>query len=253
MKFRESNGIMNIKVTLQYDGTEYHGWQVQNGCETIQQKLSEAIFAVTGEKTMPTGCGRTDSGVHAENYVCNFHTNAAISPERYVYALNAHLPKDIVCTKSEAADEEFCANRSAVKKRYVYRIVNSEFPNVFENRYAWHYKHKLDVEKMRAEAQAFLGEHDFVGFAASGFSVKTTVRTIYSIDIKEENNVIEIDVTGNGFLYNMVRIIAGTLVQIGGGVIRESAEDIINSKKRERAGITAPACGLRLKEVFYGE
>lgn len=253
MKFKESNDIMNIRVTLQYDGTNYHGWQVQCGCETIQQKLSEALFAVTGEKIQPVGCGRTDAGVHAENYVCNFHTNSRIPPERYAYALNSHLPSDIVCIKSEVVRDEFCANRSAVRKRYVYRILNSEFPNVFEARYAWHYRHKLDTEKMRREAAAFLGEHDFVGFASSGFSVKTTVRTIYSIDVRKENNIIEIDVTGSGFLYNMVRIMAGTLVQIGGGIINESAAEIIRSKKRERAGITAPACGLRLREVFYGE
>ncbi len=253
MKFRESNDIMNIRVTLQYDGTNYHGWQVQTGCETIQQKLSDAIFAVTGERICPTGCGRTDSGVHAKNYVCNFHTDANIPPERYAYALNTKLPPDIVCTKSEAVRDEFCSNRSAIKKRYIYRILNAEFPDVFESRYAWHYKHKLDAEKMRREAAAFLGEHDFIGFAASGFSVKTTVRTIYSINVEKEKDIITIDVTGSGFLYNMVRIMAGTLVQIGGGIIRESAADIIKSRNRERAGITAPACGLRLEEVFYGE
>lgn len=243
---------MNIRLTLQYDGTNYHGWQIQPDCKTVQQTVADAIRAVTGENVIPTGCGRTDAGVHAQNYVCNFNTDLAVPADRYAYALNSHLPEDIVCIKSEAVSQDFCANRSAIKKRYVYRILNSEFPDVFLGRYVWHYKYPLDIDKMRREAEPFVGEHDFVGFASSGFTVKTTVRTIYSLDIIKENNIITIDVTGNGFLYNMVRIIAGTLVQAGGGIIKDTAE-IIRSRDRSRAGITAPACGLCLKEVFYDE
>lgn len=243
---------MNIKLTLQYDGSDYHGWQVQPNGKTVQETVMDAIFAVTGERVTVTGCGRTDAGVHAENYVCNFHTSSSVPAEKYVYALNAHLPDDIVCKKSQEVSDDFCANRSAVKKRYVYRISNTEFPDVFMRKYAWHYKHKLNIEKMRREAKAFLGEHDFIGFAASGFTVKTTVRTIYSLDIYEEGGIITIDVVGNGFLYNMVRIMAGTLVQAGGGMISD-VEDIIRSRDRNRAGVTAPAHGLCLKEVFYDE
>lgn len=250
MKFRESNGIMNIKLTIQYDGTNYHGWQIQPGCRTVQQTVADAVSSVTGEKNIITGCGRTDAGVHAESYICNFHTSSSIPEDRYAYALNTHLPNDIVCKKSELVRDDFCSNRSAVKKRYVYRILNSEFRDVFYSRYSWHYKYPLDIDKMRFEAKAFLGEHDFVGFASSGFSVKTTVRTIYSLDIFKEKNMLTIDVVGNGFLYNMVRIIAGTLVQAGAGMISD-IDQIIKSRDRSRAGITAPACGLCLKEVFY--
>ena len=243
---------MNIKLTIQYDGTDYHGWQIQKNGKTIQQTLMDAIFAVTGEKVDLTGCGRTDAGVHGDNYICNFHTQSTLPPDRFVYILNNHLPDDIVCKKSEAVSDSFCAIRSAVKKTYVYTVYNAEFPDVFYGRYAWHYKFPLDVEKMQKEAQAFVGTHDFSAFAASGLSVKTTVRTIYAVDVEKKNDVITISVTGNGFLYNMVRIIAGTLVQAGGGMT-ENIAGIIKSCDRTRAGITAPACGLCLKEVFYDE
>lgn len=243
---------MNIKLTIQYDGTDYHGWQIQKDEKTIQQTLTDAIFAVTGEKVNVTGCGRTDAGVHGDNYICNFHTETTLPPDRLVYILNNHLPEDIICKKSEAVSDDFCAIRSALKKTYVYTIYNAEFGDVFYNRYAWHYKFPLDIDKMRAEAKAFLGEHDFAAFAASGFTVKSTVRTIYAVDIEKKGDVITIAVTGNGFLYNMVRIIAGTLVQAGGGMI-DNVKEIIESRDRTRAGITAPACGLCLKEVCYDE
>lgn len=243
---------MNIKLTIQYDGTNYHGWQIQKDEKTIQQTLTDAIFAVTGEKVSVTGCGRTDAGVHGDNYICNFHTETTLPPERLVYMLNNHLPSDIVCKKSEAVSDDFCAIRSAVKKTYVYTIYNAEFCDVFYNRYAWHYKFPLDIEKMRKEAKAFIGEHDFLAFAASGITVKSTVRTIYAVDIEKKGDVITIAVTGNGFLYNMVRIIAGTLVQSGGGML-DNVKEIIESRDRTRAGITAPACGLCLKEVCYDE
>ena len=243
---------MNIRLTIQYDGTDYHGWQIQKNGKTIQQAVMDAIFDVTGDRVDVTGCGRTDAGVHGDNYICNFHTKSTLPPERLVYILNTRLPDDIVCKKSEAVSEDFCAIRSALKKTYVYTVYNAEFPDVFYNRYAWHYKFPLDIEKMQKEAQAFVGTHDFAAFAASGLSVKTTVRTIYSVDVEKENDIITISVTGNGFLYNMVRIIAGTLVQAGGGML-ENVADILASCDRTRAGITAPACGLCLKEVFYDE
>jgi len=154
--------------------------------------------------------------------------------------------------EAEDTDENFHSNSSAVKKRYVYKILNREFPDAVMNRYSWHYKYPLDIEKMRIAAKAFIGEHDFIGFASSGFSVKTTVREIYSLDVDKNGDIITIDVIGNGFLYNMVRIIAGTLVFVGGGKINPNdMTDIINSKDRERAGITAPPQGLCLKEVYY--
>lgn len=245
---------MNIKLTLQYDGTAYHGWQIQKNSITIQETLTQAIEKVTGERVTLIGCGRTDTGVHADKYVCNFRTEANIPPEKYPYALNSHLPDDIVCFDAKKAAEDFHANKSAVSKRYVYRILNREFPDAVMNRYAWHYKYPLDLTKMKEAAEAFIGVHDFIGFAASGFSVKTTVREIYSLDVSQEDDIITIDVHGNGFLYNMVRIIAGTLVFAGNGKINPAdMADIIESKDRGRAGITAPPEGLCLKEVYYGE
>ena len=245
---------MNIKLNLQYDGTEYHGWQIQQNANTVQETVTNAIEKITGETVTLTGCGRTDAGVHAENYVCNFHTNANIPPDKYTYALNSILPRDIVCFGAKEVREDFHANKSAKSKRYVYRILNREFSDAVMNRYAWHYKYPLDIDKMRKAAQAFVGEHDFVGFASSGFSVKTTVRTIYSLDVTREGDIITIDIHGNGFLYNMVRIITGTLLSVGRGSIEpEKIPDIIESKNRKRAGITAPAQGLWLKEVYYDE
>lgn len=243
---------MNIKLKIQYDGTEYHGWQIQAGDATIQEELTKAVRCITGGEVKLKGCGRTDAGVHAESYVCNFHTDARIPVDRYPYALNSKLPKDIVCRSAELAEDDFDANRSAKAKRYIYKIYNSDIPDAFLGRYSWQYKHKLDVEKMKLAAKAFVGEHDFIGFASSGFTVKTTIRTIYSLDVKREGDLITIDVCGNGFLYNMVRIIAGTLAFVGSGKIEpEDMEAIIASKCRERAGVTAPPHGLCLKEVYY--
>ncbi len=243
---------MNIKLNLQYDGTNYHGWQIQPNGITVQELLQNAVFEITRQKTSVTGCGRTDAGVHALNYVCNFHIGTNIPIEKIPHALNSHLPEDIRVFNAELAEEDFHAGDSAVKKRYVYQILNREFDDAFLTKYAWHCKYKLNIGDMQKAAEAFLGEHDFIGFASSGFTVKTTIRTIYSLDITESNGLITIDITGNGFLYNMVRIIAGTLVFVGSGKIDPlDMADIIASCDRTRAGITAPAKGLFLKEVFY--
>lgn len=243
---------MNVKLNLEFDGTNYCGWQIQPDAPTVQGILKDAIFNTTGESVMPKGSSRTDSGVHAKGYVCNFRTDTTIPVKKLPYALNCHLPEDIIVTGAEMVDDDFVASGSAIKKTYRYTIDNSEFPNVFYNRYAWHYKYPLNVEKMKEARKHFLGTHDFLGFAASGFSVKTTVRTIYELKIEQSGNIITMDITGNGFLYNMVRIIAGTLIYVGSGKIApENIPDIIKSRNRTRAGITAPAKGLCLKEVFY--
>ncbi len=243
---------MKVRLTISFDGTSYHGWQIQKNAVTVQETLKNAVRKITGEDALITGCGRTDSGVHAINYVCSFDTSSRIPEERFAAALNANLPGDIVCKSAEFAADDFDAARSAVKKTYIYRILNTETPDVFERKYAWHYKYPLDVEKMREASKAFIGEHDFLGFASSGFTVKTTVRTVYSLDISEKNGLITLEITGNGFLYNMVRIIAGTLVMMGAELIDyKSAAEIIASRDRRRAGITAPPHGLFLKEVYY--
>lgn len=244
--------MKNIKLMLQYDGTEYHGWQIQKNAVTIQQIVKESLEKITKEKINLIGCGRTDTGVHAQGYVCSFKTSSSVPSNKLPYALNSILPDDIVCYSGEDVDDGFHAKNSAVGKRYIYRIYCDEFPDAFYGRYSWHYKYPLDIEKMKKAAKAFVGEHDFIGFASSGFTVKTTVRTIYSLDVYKDGKTIVIDVKGNGFLYNMVRIIAGTLVFAGGGKINwEDMADIIMSKDRNRAGITAPPQGLCLKEVYY--
>ncbi len=245
--------MRNIKLIIKFDGSKYHGWQVQNNGITVQQKLIDAIFSITGQEQLKlVGCGRTDAGVHALDYVANFYTTSNIPTEKIPYALNTHLPEDIVCIGAEDVDASFNASSSAKSKRYTYRILNSEFSDPFLKNYAYYVKFPLDVEKMQCAAQYFVGTHDFVGFAAAGYTVKTTIRTIYSLEITKNDRLIEINVTGNGFLYNMVRIIAGTLIGVGRGTIdAEDIPDIIKSCDRQRAGITAPAQGLCLSEVVY--
>ena len=244
--------MRNIKLTIQYDGTAYHGWQTQKNAVTVQETLEKAITEVTGTKPQLTGCSRTDAGVHAEHFVANFKSETKIPCDKIPMALNTYLPQDIVCMKAENEQQEFNARFSAKKKRYTYYIQNSRFPNVFKVNYSWHYPYKINIDDMRRAAAAFLGEHDFIGFAASGFTVKTTVRTIYSLDIEQLGELIKITVCGDGFLYNMVRIIAGTLVFAGCGKINpDDMQDIIASCDRTRAGITAPPQGLFLSEVYY--
>lgn len=244
--------MRNIKLTLKFVGSRYCGWQIQKNGITVQQCLGEAINAVTGKIPKIIGCGRTDSGVHACGYCANFLTDSLMEVQRFVPAINAHLPDDIVCTAAEEVEDDFDACRSAKKKHYTYRILNSVVGDPFLNPFVYSYKFPLDIDEMKKAAPHFLGEHDFVGFASAGFTVKTTVRTIYSLDITKKGELIEIDVIGNGFLYNMVRIIAGTLIAVGCGKIKaDDIEDIISSKNRNRAGATAPAKGLCLTEVMY--
>lgn len=242
----------NIKLTLQYDGTAYHGWQTQENAVTVQATVENAIKKLSGARPQLSGCGRTDTGVHAKKYICNFKSETTIPCDKLPYALNSQLPDDIVCTSAEYTDMNFDSRKSAKGKTYTYLIANSKYRNVFYTSRAWHYRYELDIDKMRKAARHFLGTHDFIGFAASGFTVKTTVRTITDIKIDTDGDIIGISVTGNGFLYNMVRIIAGTLVFAGNGKINpDDIPEIIASKERKRAGITAPACGLYLTEVFY--
>lgn len=244
--------MRNLKLTLQYDGTAYHGWQSQENALTVQDVLEGAVLKLTGARPRIIGCSRTDTGVHAKKFVCNFKSETKIPCEKLPFALNAHLPDDIVCIGAEEAEADFHSRYCAKKKCYTYYIQNSQFPDVFTANYAWHYPYSLDLEKMQRAAKAFLGEHDFIGFAASGFTVKTTVRTIYDISVEKNGDLIKITVLGNGFLYNMVRIMAGTLAFIGCGKIdADEIGEIIESKDRKRAGITAPPQGLYLTEVFY--
>ena len=244
--------MRNIKLTLQYDGTAYHGWQMQENAPTVQETLSRAIEHITGSKPQLTGSSRTDAGVHAKRFVCNFKTDASIPQERIPAALNTYLPDDIVCLLAEDVTPDFNARFCAKKKCYTYYILNSKYPDAFLRKYSWHFPYELDISKMKKAAEAFLGKHDFAGFASSGGSVITTVREIYSLDVEKEGDLIKITVTGDGFLYNMVRIIAGTLAFVGCGKTEpQDIAEIIESKDRKRAGVTAPPQGLFLTEVFY--
>lgn len=245
--------MKNIKLTIQYDGTNYHGWQTQENAVTVQETLEKAIGKLLGcPPPRVTGCGRTDTGVHAKKYVCNFFADTSIPCEKLPLAINTRLPDDIICLSAEIVCDDFDSRYMAKKKTYSYYIKNSQFPDAFSKNYTWHFKYKLDIDKMKEAAKAFLGTHDFIGFAAAGFTVKTTVRTIYSLDIEKNDDIIGIHITGNGFLYNMVRIIAGTLAFVGTGKIdAEDMAEIIASGERKRAGITAPPEGLFLSEVYY--
>ncbi len=244
--------MRNIKMTIQYDGGAYHGWQIQKNAVSVQEKLTSAVCGIINEKTNIIGCGRTDAGVHALKYVASFFTSSSIDCASLVKAVNAALPEDIACLSCEDAPSDFHAANSARAKTYSYNIWNSGVKNAFYGRYSWQYKYPLDCGAMRDAARFFLGEHDFVGFAAAGFTVKTTVRTISALEIEKRGDLIEIEITGNGFLYNMVRIIAGTLADVGRGRIKSGdMAEIIASCDRRRAGITAPARGLFLKEVYY--
>lgn len=244
--------MRNIKLTIQYDGKDYHGWQSQDNAITVQEVVENAIKELTGTKPKIIGSSRTDTGVHAKRFVCNFKSETTIPCRKLPLAINTKLPRDVVCLAAEDVDMSFHSRYHAKKKTYTYYIQNSQFPDVFRLDYAWHFPYALDIDEMKKAAQAFLGTHDFIGFAASGFTVKTTVRTIYSLDVEKTEDLIKITVTGDGFLYNMVRIIAGTLAFCGCGKLNaDDMSDIIASRDRKRAGITAPAAGLYLEEVFY--
>ena len=278
--------MKRIKLTVAYDGTNYHGWQVQPNADTIEGELNKAISELTGEQIEVIGASRTDAGVHALGNVAVFDTEIRIPGEKFSYALNQRLPEDIIIQKSEEVDRDFHPRYQECRKTYEYTILNRRFP-LPEYRNTAHFDYgNLDIEAMKKACKAFIGEHDFAGFCSAGAQVKTTVRTIYSLEVEcmelggvqrenhaekktecekisadvnikngeeqENNRLIKIRVNGNGFLYNMVRIIAGTLLEVGkGNVAPEQMEDIIKSADRKEAGLTAPAKGLKLVEIRY--
>lgn len=244
--------MRNIKLTLEYDGTNYLGWQKQKVGITIQGTLEEAIKVLTKEEVEVTGSSRTDAGVHAKGFVANFKTNSKIPSEKFREAINHKLPEDIVILKSEEVEEEFHARYNAMGKTYSYSILNRDAPSAIDRNYLYHVKRKLDVESMKEACQYFIGTHDFSAFKTSGSSVKTSVRTIKELYIEDNNDIIKIYVTGDGFLYNMVRIIVGTLIMVGSNKIKPlEVKNIIASKEREKAGICVPANGLVLEKVYY--
>ena len=242
---------MTVKLTVEYDGTNYCGWQIQPNGVSVQEKLQDALFSLTGEKISVTGSGRTDSGVHAKGQVASFSVKKENIPaENYASALNGLLPKDIRVIKSEREKEGFNARFSAKKKTYRYSFYVSDVERPLYERYATRTL-PLNVNEMRQAAAALVGEKDFKCFCAANSSVKDTVRTIYSLDVEESGEFIFVTVCGNGFLYNMVRIIAGLLAAVGEEKMTSADAEKIVASKRRAAGKTMPAKGLCLLCVEY--
>ena len=244
--------MRRIHLIVEYDGTAYAGWQRQANAMTVQEKLERAILKLTGEEICVSGASRTDAGVHALGQSAHFDTESRIPADKFSFALNTMLPPDIRVTRSEEVSPEFHARFSTKGKRYRYLFHAAPHAGALTRNTHAHVIYPLDVEKMQAEAQDLVGTHDFAAFAANGSVVKDTVRTIYRAEVTREGSEIRLIVEGSGFLYNMVRIIAGTLIGVGSGKLEPGAfRRAIASGDRLDLGITAPAHGLTLMEVFY--
>lgn len=244
--------MRNIKLTIEYDGKDFNGWQKQPNKLNIQGEIERAIYNITKEEVNLIGSGRTDAGVHALGQVANFKTNSQISIEKLPLAINSQLKNSIVIKEAEEVNERFHSRYNAKRKTYRYIINNSKCGTAIYRNLEYSYPFKLDAEKMKQASKYFEGEHDFKAFKSSGTSSKNSVRTIYKAIVKQEGEKIIIELTGNGFLYNMVRIISGTLLDVGLGKIQpEEIPEMIESKDRQRAGKTLPAHGLYLVEVKY--
>ena len=226
---------MNYKMTMAYDGTNYHGWQRQKNGITVQEVLENILTEVFSKETVVTGCSRTDAGVHAKVYVCNFCGETTIPTEKIPFVLNTKLPDDIRVYKCEEVPKDFNARFHTVTKAYEYKIVNRAFNDPLLRNFAWHYPVELDIEKMKKAAEIIKGKHDFASFCAA-----------------KEGDIITVRAAADGFLYNMVRIIVGTLVYVGNGKLSENdIKELIEKKDRREMGITAPPQGLSLVEVNY--
>ena len=244
--------MRNLRLDICYDGTRYQGWQrLPNTANTIQGKLETALSRILEEPIEITGSGRTDAGVHANGQVANFHCNSDLPAEEILLALRRYLPEDIGIYSCREVSERFHARLNAKEKTYCYRIWNSDMPCVFERRYVTLFPEKLDLTAMRSAAQHFLGEHDFSAFCANTKMKKSTVRYIRTLDIAKQGNEIRITVTGNGFLHGMVRILTGTLLEVGTGSRSPESIPQLFGAKRAESGFKAPPEGLCLMEVFY--
>lgn len=246
--------MKRVKLVVAYDGSNYCGWQRQPNGNTIEGELNKALSDLLGETVEVVGASRTDAGVHSYGNVAIFDTNARMPAEKIVYALNQRLPEDIRVQNSCEVRADFHPRYCESRKTYCYQILNTRFPQPLRRLDTYFYYHKLDVEAMKKAACYLVGEHDFKSFCAVGAQVKSTVRTLYSCEVTKKDDIICIKVEGNGFLYNMVRIMAGTLIKVGSGEIQpEEIPDILNAKNREAAGPTAPACGLSMMGIRYLE
>lgn len=246
--------MRNIVIFLRYEGTAYHGWQVQKNLATIGETVEKAVAMVTGQKTHVTGCGRTDAGVHAKCYVANFRTESTIPADRLPYALNTHLPVDICVTRAFDVHEDFNAIGSCARKEYTYIIYNTRLRDPFYVNRAWFYPKHLDETIMQKAADQFVGTHDFAAVRSVGTDVKSTVRTVYYYKVERKGNFIILRVCANGFLYNMARAMAGTVVYAAEGKIApEEIGKILDSGNRTAAGPTVPAGGLYMTHLWYDD
>ncbi len=239
-------------LEVAYDGTNYCGWQVQPGKATIEGELNKALTTLLGQEIEVIGASRTDSGVHGLGNVAVFDAETRIPGEKFKYALNQRLPEDIRVQTSKEVESNFHPRHCNSRKTYEYRILTREIELPTERLYAHFTYRKLDIARMQKAAEYVVGEHDFKSFCSAGSQVKETVRTVYMLSVTKEEDLIKIRITGSGFLYNMVRIIAGTLMEIGMGAMEpEQMKDIIAGCDRSLAGPTAPAKGLRLVKIEY--
>ena len=244
--------MKRIMLTVAYDGTNYHGWQIQPNGETIEGVLNRCLSELLREKIEVIGASRTDSGVHARGNIAVFDTDTRIPPDKIAYALNARLPEDIRIQKSEEVEGSFHPRHCDSRKTYEYRIYNAGFPMPTERLYSYFTYVPLNVEWMQAAAAYFVGIHDFKSFCSADAQVENTVRQIEAVEVQKIDNLITIRVTGRGFLYNMVRIMAGTLMEAGrGNLAPQDIGRIIAAKDRAAAGPTAPACGLTLMKYEF--
>ncbi|WP_372996300.1 tRNA pseudouridine(38-40) synthase TruA [Lutispora sp.] len=246
--------MRNIRIIIEYDGTNYSGWQIQKNAPSIQEEIQKSIKKITGEDVNLIGAGRTDAGVHAKGQTANFITGSRVPADKFAWALNSVLQKDIVIKSSEEASLSFHSRYDAKSKIYSYTIHKGLFPPAIMRNYVYHvnFGSKIDMEKMKRAADCFVGTHDFKAFMATGSNVINTIRTIYSIKIEENEEYIRIFYHGNGFLYNMVRIITGTIIYASIGKMNaDNIPEIIKKGDRELAGITVPAHGLCLEKVYY--
>ncbi len=245
--------MRNIKLTIEYDGKRYLGWQrLGNSDKTIQGKIESILAQMTGETIEIIGSGRTDAGTHARGQVANFKTNTTMTLSEMLDFLNRYLPRDIVVKKVTEVPERFHARYNCVGKQYSYYVWNAAIPTVFERNHSFHYPQPLDLDKMNEACRKLVGKHDFIGFSALKKTKKSTVRTIDELSIQKEGDLLYFTFVGDGFLYKMVRIIVGTLIEIGAGKLDVAIiDEIFENKIRQHAGETVPAQGLFLDEVYY--
>ena len=244
--------MRNLLLTLRYDGAGFHGWQLQPNADTVQQELCNAFRKISGNDENIIGCSRTDTGVHADMFCCNVRTECQVSAEKLPDALNFYLPSSVSVYDCKEVDYDFHARYDCKGKEYVYLIYNGKHRNPFYENKALFYPYTIDAEMLDKQAKDFIGVHDFSAFCSAGTEITDKTREIYDCSASRNGDLVEIRVSGNGFLYNMVRIMVGTLLDIQQGKIqKDSIKEIINSLDRNNAGVTAPGCGLYLNKVYY--